>query len=63
MKRIRFRKLPFLYGASFLLDIFGPNAVVRRRSFNVGSDGSSSIRNGFNRVATRFAKVMRKQQA
>jgi hypothetical protein len=62
VKPVKFKKSPLLYGASYLLDIFGPNLVVHRRSFNVESDGRRSIYNGFSRVAAGFAKVMRKRQ-
>jgi hypothetical protein len=44
MKPIKFKKRPLLYGASFLLDIFGPNLAARRRTLHVESDdGRASI--------------------
>jgi len=58
VKPVKFKKSPLLYGASYLLDIFGPNLVVHRRSFNVESGGRRSIYNSFSRVAAGFAKVM-----
>jgi hypothetical protein len=62
MKPIKFKKTPLLYGASFLLDIFGPNLAARRRTLNVESDDGRSINNGFGALGAGFAKVMPKEQ-
>ncbi len=48
MKTVKFKKTPLLYGTSFLLDIFGPKLVVRRRTLNVESDDGRSIKIGPN---------------
>jgi hypothetical protein len=55
--------MPLLYGASFLLDIFGSNLVVHRRTLNVESDDGGSIDNGFRALGAGFAKVMPKEQS
>jgi hypothetical protein len=60
MKTVKFRKAPMLYGASFLLDIFGPNPTVRRRKVRVEADDGKSIREGFRALGADFAKVLSK---
>jgi len=58
MKPFNLKKSPFLYGASFLLALFGSNLVVHRRLLRGQSDHSGSIRNGFNAIGSDFAKLM-----
>jgi hypothetical protein len=62
MKPAKFKKMPLLYGASFLLDIFGSDLVVHRRTLNVESDDGGSIDIGFRALGADFAKVMPKEQ-
>lgn len=61
MKMVKFKKTPLLYGASFLLDIFGPNRVGRRRTLHVELDDGRSINDGFSALGAGFAKVMPKE--
>jgi len=58
IRPIKSNKTPLLYGASFLLDVFGSALVIHCRAPNINSDYGRTIRDGFKALGRDFAKVM-----
>jgi len=58
MRPVKFDKPPLLYGASFLLDVFGSGLVIHCRAPNINCDYGKTIRDGFKALGRDFAKVM-----
>ena len=58
MRPIKFNKTPLLYGASFLLDVFGSGLATHCRTPNINSDYDRTLRDGFKALGRDFAKVM-----
>jgi len=58
MRPVKSNKLPLLYGASFLLDVFGSGLATHCRSSNINSDYGSTIRDGFEALGRDFEKTM-----
>ena len=58
MRLVRFNKSPLLYGASFLLNVFGSGHVIHCRTLNINSDYGRTLSDGFKALGRDFAKVM-----